>query len=577
MAQEPLIPILPDDESIQRQRLIWLAGLRRYAALGMAAAAVIGRYVLGIRFSVPALILLAGGVEWYNRYFARRLERRPYNPRVAFHQIILDVVFLSLALFFTGGFLNPFFTVYFFVVIIAWITLSRWQSLVITLMVLGAFGLQGLSPRVIPIDMRLSGEGLLKMGELPFHVVGAPFSFVLTTLLTAYSVSVIMRDLRRQERAVRAARQQAELELHKLDNILRHVEAGMLVLDGGNQVEWANDRVQAWFGPEGMDETRACYRVSQAARRIQARPGGKTSGGEAAHYFETRLPTLAQGVRDFEIVVNPIRGARGGPVRMVVMILDVTEQKKNQEQWAQAQKLAAIGQLAAGVAHEINTPLGTISILAHEAQDILRQSPDLRDCPYRAELEEFLATIHGQTRRCKDIIQSLLNFSRKPIPARALCDLNQPVRQAAELIHAKASRIVLVEELDESLPLTVTDAEGVERVVFNLLLNAADALEEVHGAPRIRVRTAHANGIITIRVTDNGAGIRPEDLPHIFEPFYTTKTVGKGTGLGLYVSYGTIQDLGGTLEIASEPGQGTTATICLPVNQESNHGNHLAG
>jgi len=134
-----------------------------------------------------------------------------------------------------------------------------------------------------------------------------------------------------------------------------------------------------------------------------------------------------------------------------------------------------------------------------------------------------------------------------------------------------------VEELDDSLPLTVTDAEGVERVVFNLLLNAADALEDVHDAPFIRVRTAHANGIITIRVTDNGAGIRPEDLPHIFEPFYTTKTVGKGTGLGLYVSYGTIQDLGGTLEIASEPGQGTTATICLPVNQESNHGNHLAG
>ncbi|HOJ60566.1 MAG TPA: ATP-binding protein [bacterium] len=577
MSENPLIPTVPDDEAVQRQRLIWLAGLRRYAAVGMAAAAVAGRYVLGIHIPVAILLLLAAGVELYNWYFAWRLEKRPYNPRIAFHQIILDVIFLSLALFFTGGFLNPFFTVYFFVVITAWITLSRWQSLVITLMVLCAFGLQGLSPRVIPIDMRLSGEGLLHMGELPFHVVGAPFSFVLTTLLTAYSVSVIMRDLRRQELEVRAARQQAELELNKLDNILRHVEAGMLVLDGHNRVEWANDRVSAWFGSEGMDETRACYRVSQAARRLQARAGGKGSGSETAHYFETRLPTLAQGVRDFEIVVNPISDARGEQVRMVVLILDVTEQKKNQEQWAQAQKLAAIGQLAAGIAHEINTPLGTINILAHEAQDILRGAKDLRDCPCRAELEEFLATIHGQTRRCKDIIQNLLNFSRKPVPARALCNLNEPVRQAAELIHAKTSRVTLVAELDESLPLTVTDAQGIERVVFNLLLNAADALEEVHDNPRIHVRTAHSNGVLTIQVSDNGAGIHPDDLPHIFEPFYTTKTVGKGTGLGLYVSYGTIRDLGGTLEIASEPGRGTTATICLPVNHEFNHGNDFAG
>ncbi|HOL95228.1 MAG TPA: histidine kinase dimerization/phospho-acceptor domain-containing protein, partial [bacterium] len=503
MSENPLIPTVPDDEAVQRQRLIWLAGLRRYAAVGMAAAAVAGRYVLGIHIPVAILLLLAAGVELYNWYFAWRLEKRPYNPRIAFHQIILDVIFLSLALFFTGGFLNPFFTVYFFVVITAWITLSRWQSLVITLMVLCAFGLQGLSPRVIPIDMRLSGEGLLHMGELPFHVVGAPFSFVLTTLLTAYSVSVIMRDLRRQELEVRAARQQAELELNKLDNILRHVEAGMLVLDGHNRVEWANDRVSAWFGSEGMDETRACYRVSQAARRLQARAGGKGSGSETAHYFETRLPTLAQGVRDFEIVVNPISDARGEQVRMVVLILDVTEQKKNQEQWAQAQKLAAIGQLAAGIAHEINTPLGTINILAHEAQDILRGAKDLRDCPCRAELEEFLATIHGQTRRCKDIIQNLLNFSRKPVPARALCNLNEPVRQAAELIHAKTSRVTLVAELDESLPLTVTDAQGIERVVFNLLLNAADALEEVHDNPRIHVRTAHSNGVLTIQVSDN--------------------------------------------------------------------------
>lgn len=552
------------EEEILRQRLIWLTQIRRWAAVGMVLAALVGRYGFGIHIPVPILALLAIATLFYNAYYARQASRQGFHPRIAFLQIHLDVIVLTLTLLVTGGFLNPFFTFYFFAVIIAWIVLPARKSVSVTLMVTVGFSLQYFASKVNRVDLHFSNEGLLKMGDIPFHVAGAPISFVVTTALTAYFVSVIMRDLRKREREVWAARHQTELELHKLDNILRHTEAGMLILDTQGRAEWANDRFLAWFGGEGMEENRAGYRISRYAATIH--PGAPANpNSETVRYFETQLPTLAQGVRHFEIAVNPIGGGRGERAQAIVMTLDVTEQKKKNEQWAQAQKLAAVGQLAAGMAHEINTPLGTIRILAQEVLGMIHGNAHHSEYPNQAEIEESLRTIDEQTRRCKEITQSLLDVSRVSAPVRETCSINDLVRRIIELIRPHAPQISFCEELDETLPPIVIGISEMERALFNLLLNSTDALETRSDSPLVRVQTGQKKSTIFIRITDNGTGIHPEDMPHIFEPFFTTKTVGKGTGLGLYVSYNAVRDLGGRLEIESEPGHYTAATIWLPI------------
>jgi len=498
-----------------------------------------------------------------------------FDRRIALQQIILDVLALTAVLFFSGGFLNPFFTFYFFIVILASIILRTKESVFIVVLVTVCFVLQGLAMRFVPVDMKLGKDGLLKLGEVPFHVVGAPISFVLTTLITAYFTSVIMGDLRKREREVRTARQQTELELNKLDNLLDRVDAGMLVFDSNNQVERVNDRLISWFGAEGQEEQNACYLISQYGKQLEHELN-KPSDPESRHFFEARLPTRSEGVRDFEIMVTPIRDATGKSIQRIELILDVTDQKKSQAQWAQAQKLAAIGQLAAGVAHEINTPLGTINILTEEAKTLLQELSESPKPEQKEELEESLETIHSQVRRCKEVTQGLLNFSRAREHKREAVSLNTIAYRAVELIRHRVNGVQLEKDLAPHLPEIITDVHGVERAVFNLLLNAADALDGVDHERRIRVRTLVENENVGIQVIDNGKGIREEDMPHVTEPFFTTKMVGKGTGLGLYVAYGAIQDLGGRLEMESQHGEGTTASIWLPITSDDRDENNIA-
>ncbi len=556
-----------EDKEILHQRLLWLIGMRWYAVPCLVVSTFGGRYVLGMHFPTPVLYGLAGIMAAYNFYYSQKVKSLDFPPRIALEQIILDVLILSLTLFFTGGFLNPFFTFYFFVVIIAYIILPQSQSIGVTVFVTLCFALQGLSNFVVPVDMRLSREGMLKMGELPFHVIGAPVSFVVTTVVTAYFVSVITRDLQKREREVRDARQQAELELHKLDNILRHLETGMIVVNQDEGIEWINDRIEDWFGTEGRDENKACFRVGCFAKKWMR--NWRIMKEDTSRFHEIRLPTRSKGLRDFEILISPIYDERGTVFQVIELVLDVTEQKKNQAQWARAQKLAAIGQLAAGVAHEINTPLGTIRILAEEARDIIQHALEQQECSEAKELEEALETIYGQVDRCKTITQGLLNFSRKTEDRPESCDVNEVVLQAIDLVYPKISKVTIDKRLDESLPIIVTESNNVQRVLFNLLLNAADALESIDGERRIEIETTRNESEVGIRIMDNGCGIRREVLPHIFEPFYTTKDFGKGTGLGLYVSYGILQDLGGRLEIDSEPGLGTLAEIWLPIHDDN--------
>ena len=228
---------------------------------------------------------------------------------------------------------------------------------------------------------------------------------------------------------------------------------------------------------------------------------------------------------------------------------------ETQRQLAQADKLASVGRLAAGVAHEINNPL--TGVLSYASLLRKRLDGDSESC-------DDLDVIVRETVRCRGIIRGLLDFARPTPPARKPMDLNEVVRRAVSVVMTQLSlnQVDLSLDLAAELPLVQADANQIQQVAVNLLLNAGDAIGTGGGTIRATTRPG-AGDSVELLVQDNGRGIPAEDLPRIFEPFYTTKG-SHGTGLGLAVSWGIVEAHGGALEVQSEPGQGTCFTLRIP-------------
>jgi len=227
-----------------------------------------------------------------------------------------------------------------------------------------------------------------------------------------------------------------------------------------------------------------------------------------------------------------------------------------EEQLIRSEKLASMGQLAAGVAHELNNPLGTMLIYAHL---LLRSLP--ADDPRRADLE----LMAGEAERCRGIVASLLNFARQSKVDLQPANLNEIVADSLAAVdkHPQFARVTFKRDLDPHLPEAMLDAAQIKQALINLLTNAAEAMPQ---GGEIRVATgAESPDHIWVVVADNGVGIPEEHLGSLFAPFFTTKPVGKGTGLGLAIVYGIVKMHQGQVEVNSRPGQGSTFTIILPL------------
>ena len=230
-----------------------------------------------------------------------------------------------------------------------------------------------------------------------------------------------------------------------------------------------------------------------------------------------------------------------------------------QRQLAQADKLASVGRLAAGIAHEINNPL--TGVLSYASLLRKRMGEDVA-------ASEDLDVIVRETVRCRGIIRGLLDFARPVAPARKPMDLNEVARRSVSVVMTQLSlnQVDLSLHLAPDLPEVQADPNQIQQVLVNLILNAADAIGEGGGTIRATSRIG-ANGSLELSLEDSGKGIPAEDLPRIFEPFFTTKG-NHGTGLGLAVSWGIVEAHGGTLEVQSEPGRGTCFTLRLPIAAE---------
>jgi two-component system NtrC family sensor kinase len=232
-----------------------------------------------------------------------------------------------------------------------------------------------------------------------------------------------------------------------------------------------------------------------------------------------------------------------------------------QQQLQLAGRLAAVGELAAGVAHELNNPLAAIQAYAQ----LLNERDDIDDTTAKD-----VSIIYGEAQRAAQITNNLLSFARQHRPEKRYICLNEVIEKSLELqaYQLEMEKIDIVTKLDPDLPKTMADFHQMQQVFVNIVTNAEEAMTESHDRGKLVVTTESTNEKIRITFTDDGPGIPHTDLVSIFDPFYTTKNVGKGTGLGLSICYGIIREHGGYISIKSSPNEGTTVIVEIPVIPE---------
>ena len=259
--------------------------------------------------------------------------------------------------------------------------------------------------------------------------------------------------------------------------------------------------------------------------------------------------------------ISPIKNNEGNMVEILGIANDITEQKKFEQQICHTEKMSAIGQLAAGIAHEINNPLG----------GILNCLYNLRKKRFSVEKEEeYYKSMEDGIHRVKKIVSQLLDFSQQHEPEYASVDINSVVDETLFMLNYALSKkgISIGKSLDSNLPLLMLDRHKMVQVLTNILLNSMHAIE---GKGQIIVRTGQENGWCRVDIADTGGGIPENILPKVFDPFFTTKDVGEGTGLGLSVSKGIVEMHNGKIDVKSEIGKGSVFTIKLPMYSAALH------
>jgi PAS domain S-box-containing protein len=348
------------------------------------------------------------------------------------------------------------------------------------------------------------------------------------------------------------------------ENIVESINVGILALDLEGRIESWNAQMEAMYALSRSEALGQDLGSVFPAEFIDALEGFGNEPG-VHHLYKFRLTTRAGEQRMANIAIAPLLSRDFVSVGRIILVDDITERVSLETQLAQADKLSSIGLLAAGVAHEINTPLAVISSYAQMLSKQLKGD---------ARLGPVLEKITQQSFRAAEIANGLLNFSRTSTTEFRDTNLNQVILDTLSLLEHqfKTAQIMVDLDLSETLPSIHGNQGKLQQVFLNLLLNAKEAMPE---GGRLRVTTL-VNGHVEAVVNDSGSGIAPEHLKRIYDPFFTTKTMPKpgdrrGTGLGLSVSYGIIQEHAGKIHVESAVGQGTTFHLEFPLIRKSVH------
>jgi len=340
--------------------------------------------------------------------------------------------------------------------------------------------------------------------------------------------------------------------------ILSNTQSLILVADTAGLVSYANRRWQVM----GYEQQAIVGRplkslVGESRREVLAETYATVLSGKQVDNLDLQILTADGHAGQFSVNLSPMRDEQGQVSSIVVVMSDVTDAASLQSKLMHAEKMAAVGQLVSGVAHEVNNPLTAILGFA----DLLMDNSELPE-----SARKDLRVILQEAQRTKQIVQNLLSFARQMPPQRKPVQLNPILKRTIQLrsYDLQSRGVSVTERLQDHLPFVIGDSHQLQQVFLNILNNAYDAVREAVPAARIEISTSCTANFVEVSFRDNGSGISQPD--RIFDPFFTTKQVGEGTGLGLSICYGIVKEHGGEILCSNNPDdQGATFVVRLPV------------
>jgi PAS domain S-box-containing protein len=362
-------------------------------------------------------------------------------------------------------------------------------------------------------------------------------------------------------------------ELRTTQEYLKHlidsVDDGIVVLDQDLRVTLANEAYAELIGrskEEILDASCSdfCHKALQPCQDLETDcPARKTFKTGKLHKTIMTMQDELKGERTLEIYSSPIRGPDGRVEQVVEVVRDITERQRLEASLIHSEHLASLGMLAAGVSHEINNPLASIAAAIEGLRRRFEQEPHRWEDP--EEVAEYLELIQKEVARCKQITDRLLILARPGGSEPRWIDLRAAVEETVSLVALEAQRrsVELSFTWQDDVPPVKADEGQMRQVFLNLLLNAIEATE---AGGSVAVRGFRLDGSVAVEVRDTGCGIAPSEIKRIFEPFYTKKPLGQGTGLGLFITRNIVTDHGGEITVESRLGQGTTMTVTLPLD-----------
>ena len=533
----------------------------RWVAFAMAGILVmVGVHVARLlprEMSLPLLLSVVGlGVS--NVVYRLLLRRHGGQQYFLLLQLYSDLGFFIAMLHFSGGIENPLSLLMVLHVIIGGTSLGRRQCYgvaavaTILLALLGWVEWHGkLDHRSLRFFPHFDIEGnVVHASHLGFYVLGLVGLHGVIFFVTAFFVSVLAERIRCDERQLAAVASRAIAVRHLLERSLETTGTGLRVLDTDLRPYWCNAEWLRWFAADHPADPITAEALAAREVRVAERtaPAAVGHGQSAPQHQHTE--------RVLQLIAAPLLTGDGQISRIVELIQDITLQKGTQAQALRAGKLAAVGELAGQVAHEVNNPIGIISAKAR----LLLQDhgPEMS-----ATVAQELRKIVDQSDRVARIAQGLLSYCRPSTGLRSPIPIHDPVRMAIGIIEqrARGRQVRIDDQLPAGLPFVVANSGEMQQVFLNLFLNALDAMP---AGGVLGIRGRHANGSVELVVSDTGTGIPPEIRSRVFEPFVTTKEQGRGTGLGLSICLGLVRSHGGQMAVESQIGRGSSFTVTLP-------------